>query len=150
MPSSVKLRSQIQFKLSCIPLKHSDYYIVTCLQVILTPTCRVSGYPRQVIKVALLRRLRFIWTALPTVITHITIIPLGTYNSSSWYIFLRDDATSLVHLSSLMTAVCLRLPFTTRDWLLFWLSYWLLLLTLLLTYWLLAATFTDRSLHSIA
>jgi hypothetical protein len=35
-----------------------------------TPTCRVSGYPRQVIKVeTLLRRLRFIWTALPTVIT---------------------------------------------------------------------------------
>jgi hypothetical protein len=26
-------------------------YIVTCLQVILTPTCRVSGYPRQVINV---------------------------------------------------------------------------------------------------
>jgi hypothetical protein len=65
--------------------------IVTCydtgvrrLQVILTPTCRVSGYPRQVIKVAmLLRQLRFIWTALPTVMTLITIIPLGTYNTSS-------------------------------------------------------------------
>jgi hypothetical protein len=27
------------------------YDIVTCLQVILTPTCRVSGYPRQVIEV---------------------------------------------------------------------------------------------------
>jgi hypothetical protein len=26
-------------------------YIVTCLQVILTPTCRVSVYPRQVIRV---------------------------------------------------------------------------------------------------
>jgi hypothetical protein len=25
--------------------------IVTCLQVIQTPTCRMSGYPRQVIKV---------------------------------------------------------------------------------------------------
>jgi hypothetical protein len=25
-----------------------------------------------------------------------------------------------------MTAVCLSLPFTTRDWFLFWLSYWLL------------------------
>jgi hypothetical protein len=36
-----------------------------------TPTCHVSGYPRQVIKVAtLLRQLRFILTALPTVITH--------------------------------------------------------------------------------
>jgi hypothetical protein len=40
------------------------------LTVILTPTCRVSGYPRQVIKVAtLLRQLRFISTVLPTVIT---------------------------------------------------------------------------------
>jgi hypothetical protein len=83
---------------------------VRCLQVILTPTCRVSGYPRQVIKVAtLLIQLRFIWTALPTDITLITIIPLGTHNTSSWYIFLRDDATPLVHLSSLMTAVCLSL-----------------------------------------
>jgi hypothetical protein len=106
---------------------------VTCLQVILTPTCRVSGYPRQVIKVeTLLRRLRFIWAALPTVITLITIIPLGTYNTSSWYIFLRDDAIPLVHLSSLMTVVCLSLltrllhwtasftdcsPFITLDWL---------------------------------
>jgi hypothetical protein len=27
------------------------YHIVTCLQVILTPTCRVSVYPRQVIEV---------------------------------------------------------------------------------------------------
>jgi hypothetical protein len=70
---------------------------VQCLQVILTPTCRVSGYPRQVIKVeTLLRRLRFIWTALPTAITLITIIPLGTYTTSSWYIFLsrRCDSTS--------------------------------------------------------
>jgi hypothetical protein len=70
---------------------------VKCLQVILTPTCRVSGYPRQVIKVeTLLRQLRFIWTALPTVITLITIIPLGTYDNSSWYIFLsrRCDPTS--------------------------------------------------------
>jgi hypothetical protein len=68
------------------------------------------GYPRQVIEVeTLLRRLRFIWTALPTVITLITIIPLGTYNTSSWCILLRDDATPLVHLSSLMTAVCLSL-----------------------------------------
>jgi hypothetical protein len=42
----------------------------TMLQVILTPTCRVSGYPRRIIKVAtLLRQLRFIWTALPTLIT---------------------------------------------------------------------------------
>jgi hypothetical protein len=71
----------------------------TLLQVILTPTCRVSGYPRQVIRVEVLRQLRFIWTALPTVITLITIIPLGTYNTSSWYIF----------LFSLMTAVCLSL-----------------------------------------
>jgi hypothetical protein len=74
-------------------------YIIYCtmLQVILTPTCPVSGYPRQVIKVAtLLRKLRFIWTALPTVITLITIIPLGTYTTSSWYIFLsrRCDPTS--------------------------------------------------------
>jgi Na+/melibiose symporter-like transporter len=71
------------------------------LQVLLTSTFHMSGYPRQVIKVeTLLRRLRFIWTALPTVITLITIIPLGTYTTSSWYIFLRDDATPLVHLSS--------------------------------------------------
>jgi hypothetical protein len=27
---------------------------VRCLQVLLTPTCRVSGYPRQVIKVEML------------------------------------------------------------------------------------------------
>jgi hypothetical protein len=81
------------------------------LQVILTPTCRVSGYPRQVIKVpTLLRRLRFIWTALTTV------IPLGTYNTSSWYIFLRDDATPLVHLSSLTTAVCLSLLTRLFHW----------------------------------
>jgi hypothetical protein len=90
---------------------------VTCLQVILTPTCRVSGYPRQVIKVAtLLRRLRFIWTALPTVITLITIIPLGTYTTSSWYIFFPDDATPLVHLSSLMSAVCLSLLTRLLHW----------------------------------
>jgi hypothetical protein len=76
---------------------------VRCLQVILTLTCRVSGYPRQVIKVAtLLRQLRFICTALPTVIT---IIPLGTYNTSSWYIF----------LFSLMTAVCLSLLHWTAS-----------------------------------
>jgi hypothetical protein len=44
--------------------------IVPCLGSFCTATCRVSGYPRQVIKVAtLLRQLRFIWTALPTVIT---------------------------------------------------------------------------------
>jgi hypothetical protein len=106
------------------------------LQVILTPTCRVSGYPRQVIEVeTLLRRLRFIWTALSTVIAQITIIPLGTYNTSSWYIFLRDDATPQVHLSSLMTAVCLSLPFTDRF---YWLLSWLLLL--------LTVPFTDSSL----
>jgi hypothetical protein len=76
------------------------------LQVILTPTCRVSGYPRQVIKVAtVLRQLRFICTALPTVITLITIIPLGTCNTSSWYIF----------LLSLMTAVCLSLLHWTAS-----------------------------------
>jgi hypothetical protein len=77
----------------------------------------VSGYPRQVIEVAtLLRRLRFIWTALPTVITLITIIPLGTYNTSTWYMFLRDDATPLVHLSSLMTAVFLSLLTRLLHW----------------------------------
>jgi hypothetical protein len=64
----------------------------------------------------LVRRLRFICTALPTVITLITIIPLGTYNTSSWYIFLRDDATPLVHLSSLMTAVCLSLLTRLLHW----------------------------------
>jgi hypothetical protein len=107
------------------PLRVIKY--CTMLQVILTPTCRVSGYPRQVIKVeTLLRRLRFIWTALPTVITHITIIPLGTFNSTSWYIFFRDDATPLVYLSSLMTAVRLSL----RSWLtpLDCFFYWLFLL----------------------
>jgi hypothetical protein len=36
------------FKLRSSKVK---YNIVTCLQVILTPTCRVSGYPRQVIEV---------------------------------------------------------------------------------------------------
>jgi hypothetical protein len=100
------------------------YYIVTCfdtrctlLQVILTPTFHVSGYLRQVIKVdVLLRRLCFIWTALPTVITLITIISLGTYNTSSWYIFLWDDATPLVHLSALMTAVCLSLLTRLLHW----------------------------------
>jgi hypothetical protein len=38
--------------------------------------------------------------ALTTVITHITITPLGNYNTTSWYIFLRADATSLVYLST--------------------------------------------------
>jgi hypothetical protein len=96
-----------------VHLKH----IVQCLGSFCTATCHVSGYPRQVIKVAtLLRQLRFIWTALPTVITIITIIPLGTYNTSSWYIFLRDDATPLVHLSSLMTAVCLTLLTRLLHW----------------------------------
>jgi hypothetical protein len=99
-------------------------YIVTCsdtwctmLQVILTPTCPVSGYPLQVIEVdAALGQLRFICTPLPTVITLITIIPLGTYNTTSWYIFLWDDATLLVHLSSLMTAVCLSLLTRLLHW----------------------------------
>jgi hypothetical protein len=113
---------------------------VRCLQVILTPTCRVSGYPRQVIKVAtLLRQLRFICTALPTVITLITIIPLGTYSTSSWYIFLRDHATPLVHLSSLMNAVCLSLPFTDR---LYWLLYWLWTSCFHITTVLLSLSFT--------
>jgi hypothetical protein len=88
---------------------------VRCLQVILTPTCRVSGYPRQVIRVdVVLRRLRFICTALPTVITLITIIALGTYNTSSWYIFLFPTSSSLFFddrclLESLLTRL---LPFT--------------------------------------
>jgi hypothetical protein len=86
----------------------------TMFQVILTPTCRVSGYPLQVIKVdALLRQLRFIWTVLPRVITLITIIPLGTYNTSSWYIFLWDDAIPLVYLSWLGCFTGL-LPFLLR------------------------------------
>jgi hypothetical protein len=88
----------------------------TMFRVLLEPTCRVSRYPRQVIEVDALGRLRFIWTALPTVITLITIISLGTYNTSSWYIFLRDDATPLVHLSSLMTAVCLSLLTRLLHW----------------------------------
>jgi hypothetical protein len=45
---------------------------------------------------------------LPFVLKHFTFIWLV-----SWYIFFRDDATSLVHLSSLMTAVRLSL----RSWL---------------------------------
>jgi hypothetical protein len=118
-----------------IDVNVSNYIYCTMLQVILTPSCRVSGYPRQVIKVAtLLRRLRFIWTALPTVITLIPIIPLGTYNTTSWYIFFRDDATSLVHLSSLTTAVCLSL--LTR--LLHWTAsfYWLFPFLLWTFHWL--------------
>jgi hypothetical protein len=104
-------------------LWHVTTPVWRCLQVILTPTCRVSGYPRQVIKLAmLLRQLRFICTALPTVMTLITVIPLSTYNTSSWYIFLWDDATPLVHLSSLMTAVFLSLSF---YWPLILLLYWL-------------------------
>jgi hypothetical protein len=44
--------------------------IVQCLGSFCTETWRVSGYPWQVLKVeTLLRQLRFIWTALPTVIT---------------------------------------------------------------------------------
>jgi hypothetical protein len=55
-----------------------------------------AGGCRTVIEVDALGRLLFIWTALPTVITLITIISLGTYNTSSWYIFLsrRCDPTS--------------------------------------------------------
>jgi hypothetical protein len=83
------------------------------LQVVLTPTCGVSGYPRQVIIVDAAETTTVYLTALPTVITLITIIPLGTYNTTGWYIFFRDDATPLVHLSSLMTAVRLSL----RSWL---------------------------------
>jgi hypothetical protein len=71
--------------------------------------CRVSGYPRQVIEVDASWTTTLYSAALTTVTTLITIILLGTYNSSSWYIFLWDDATTLVHLSSLMTAVCLSL-----------------------------------------
>jgi hypothetical protein len=82
---------------------------VWCLQVILTPTCHVSSYPRQVIEVDASWTTTLFLAALTTVTTLITIIPLGTYTSSSWYIFLWDDATPLVHLSSLMTAVCLSL-----------------------------------------
>jgi hypothetical protein len=108
---------QPEYHKSCYTTGCKQWTFCTVLQVILTPTCRVSGYPRQVIKVAtLLRQLRFIWTALPTVITLITIIPLGTYNTSSWYIFVRADATSLVHLSSLMTAVCLSLLTRLLHW----------------------------------
>jgi hypothetical protein len=89
----------------------------TGLQVILTPTCRVSGYPRQVIKVAtLLRQLRFIWTALPTVITLIT---------------LRAGISSYFLWWPLSAWVCFTglLPFTTLD-----LSLTALLL-LLWTHW---------------
>jgi hypothetical protein len=41
----------------------------TMLQVILTPTCRVSGYPQQVIKVDAAETTTVYITALPTVIT---------------------------------------------------------------------------------
>jgi hypothetical protein len=104
----------------------------------------VSEYPLQVIKVAtLLRQLRFIWTALPTVITLITIIPLGTYNISSWYIFLRDNATPLVHLSSLMTAVCLSLLTRLLHWTASFTFCFLLLLWTSCFHW--TSTFSDCS-----
>jgi hypothetical protein len=53
------------------------------LQVILTPNCRVSGYPQQVIKVDTALTTTVYLTALPTVMAHIKIIPLGTYNTTS-------------------------------------------------------------------
>jgi hypothetical protein len=101
------------------------------LQVILTPTCRVSGYPRQVIKVdTLLRQLRFIWTALPTVIT------LNNYTTRHLQHF------ELVYLPSrqcdptsppLFSDDCCPLESS---------FYWPFLLAPLL-----AATFTDRSFY---
>jgi hypothetical protein len=97
------------FDLYCDVLRHGR---LRCLQVILTPTCRVSGYARQVIEVDASWTTTVYLAALTTVTTLITNIPLGTYNSSSWYIFLWDDATPLVHLSSLMTPVCLSLLLT--------------------------------------
>jgi hypothetical protein len=71
---------------------------------------------------------------LPTVIT-LKIISIRTCNTSSWYIFFRDDATTLVHHSSLMTAVCLKLLILGADNF-YWVPYWPLLL---------AASFTDCS-----
>jgi hypothetical protein len=73
-------------------------YIVTCYgsqawagdvrRLFLTPTRRVSWYPRRVIKgSAFSADYSLFNTALTTVTTLIIVIPHGTYNSSSWYIF---------------------------------------------------------------
>jgi hypothetical protein len=63
------------------------------------------------------------FTALPTVITHITIIALGTYNTSSWYIFLRGcDLTS----PSLFSDDCCLLEssiLTDSSWVRSWVSW---------------------------
>jgi hypothetical protein len=86
-------------------------------RLFLTPTCRVSGYPWQVIKVD---------ASLPTTLylIHSANNCYNTYNryttrhlySSSWYLLLRR-CDPLVHLSPLMTAVCLSLLLTKlRHW----------------------------------
>jgi hypothetical protein len=70
VPSSASIRMCGVFEF----VTNSDHSVQRLL-VILT-TCLVSVYPQQIIKVkTLLRHLRFIWTALPTVIA------LNIYNT---------------------------------------------------------------------
>jgi hypothetical protein len=109
----------------------------------LTPTRRVSWYPRRVIKG---RRFfadysLFTHTALTVVTTLIMTIPLGTYNSSSWYIlscpvtavflsllWTNSFTCSVVctgHFSALSTFHYCR-PFSTGDSSLLTAVHWLL------------------------
>jgi hypothetical protein len=101
-----------------------------------TPTCRVSGYPWQVIRV---RRCLddYVFSDSATNSYNTYNNYTTRHNTTSWYIFFRDDVTPLVHLSSLMTAVRLSLwswltPLESDlNWL-SWLGCFLLLLSSLL------------------
>jgi hypothetical protein len=103
----------------CDVLRHG---CVRCSQVILTPTCRVSDYPRQVIEVDTS------WTT--TLYLDSANNSYNAYNDYTtrhlWHFELvylplrRCDPTS----PSLFFDDCLSLPFTDRlYWLLYWLSY---------------------------
>jgi hypothetical protein len=72
----------ILWRVSC----HWGVFVVR--RLFLTPTRRVSWYPRRVIKGSGFSADYSLFnTALTIVTTLIIVIPLGTYNSSSWYIF---------------------------------------------------------------
>jgi hypothetical protein len=66
---------------------------MTCVRVFLvTPTCHVSGYPRQVINADAAQTM-LVYLVVLKQLYHTAIITLVL-------VYLRDDATSLVRLSS--------------------------------------------------
>jgi hypothetical protein len=78
------------------------------LQVLLTPTCHVSGYPRQVIIVEAAETTTVYLDSATNSYNTYNNYTTRHFNTTSWYIFFRDDATSLVHLSTLSTLVTSR------------------------------------------